>query len=76
MTPFPIGSGVIFRVNAIFSNLTRQTDDMNAITPTDSTDRFMDLLARHRQLIYKVCYLYATDTEHFKDLCQEVMINM
>ncbi len=38
---------------------------MNAITPTDSTDRFMDLLARHRQLIYKVCYLYATDTEHF-----------
>ncbi len=49
---------------------------MNAITPTDSTDRFMDLLARHRQLIYKVCYLYATDTEHFKDLCQEVMINM
>lgn len=49
---------------------------MNAITPTDSTDRFMDLLARHRQLIYKVCYLYATDTEHFKDLWQEVMINM
>ncbi len=37
---------------------------------------FTELLQRNRQLINKVCYMYATDGEHFKDLCQEVATNL
>lgn len=34
------------------------------------------LVEEHRRIIYKVCYLYATDEEHLKDLRQEVLINL
>lgn len=37
---------------------------------------FTELLERNRQLISKVCYMYASDGEHFKDLCQEVATNL
>lgn len=37
---------------------------------------FTELLDRNRQLINKVCYMYASDGEHFKDLCQEVATNL
>lgn len=36
----------------------------------------MELLARHRALIYKICYMYATDGEHLNDLYQEVLVNV
>lgn len=37
---------------------------------------FLALVKEHRRLIYKVCYLYAEDDEHLKDLYQEVLINL
>lgn len=37
---------------------------------------FLALVNENRRLIYKVCYLYAADEEHFKDLHQEVLINL
>jgi RNA polymerase sigma-70 factor (ECF subfamily) len=37
---------------------------------------FDAVLKKHKQLIMKVCYMYATDDEMFKDLYQEVVINM
>lgn len=37
---------------------------------------FLDIIAQNQQLIYKVCYMYATDDDHFKDLYQEVLINL
>lgn len=38
--------------------------------------RFLELVADNRQLICKVCYMYASDTDHFNDLYQEVLANM
>ena len=36
----------------------------------------MQIIADNRQLICKVCYMYADDSEHFNDLYQEVVANM
>lgn len=36
----------------------------------------MSIVNDNRQLIYKVCYMYATDEDHFKDLYQEVLANI
>lgn len=37
---------------------------------------FLTLVQENKRLIYKVCYLYAADEEHFKDLHQEILINL
>lgn len=37
---------------------------------------FLALVKEYRRLIYKVCYLYAKDEEHLKDLHQEVLVNL
>lgn len=39
-------------------------------------ETYRKLVEEHRCIIYKVCYLYATDEEHLKDLRQEVLINL
>lgn len=44
--------------------------------PRRNEQAFTELLDRNRQLISKVCYMYASDGEHFKDLCQEVATNI
>lgn len=36
----------------------------------------MAVVADNRRIIYKVCYMYASDTEHFNDLYQEVLANV
>lgn len=44
---------------------------------SDRERKFIALLTEsNKQLIRKVCYMYATDAEHFNDLYQEVMINV
>lgn len=43
---------------------------------SEKETRFMELIERYRHLIYKVCYMYAADGEHLKDLYQEVMANL
>ena len=43
---------------------------------TENEQAFLTLVKEYRRLIYKVCYLYATDEDHFKDLHQEVLINL
>lgn len=42
----------------------------------ENEQAFLALAKEYRRLIYKVCYLYATDEEHLKDLHQEVLINL
>ncbi len=44
--------------------------------PTVKEQRFMELTERYRNLIYKVCYMYASDGEHLKDLYQDVLANL
>lgn len=45
-------------------------------THTERQKRFLQIIADNRQLICKVCYMYATDADHFNDLYQEVVANM
>jgi RNA polymerase sigma-70 factor (ECF subfamily) len=37
---------------------------------------FISLVEEHKQIIYKVCYMYASDKENLNDLYQEVVINL
>jgi len=43
---------------------------------TGKEQEFEKIMADNRALIAKVCYMYATDSEHFKDLFQETQINI
>lgn len=36
----------------------------------------MEIVNDNRQLICKVCYMYASDRDHFQDLYQEVLANL
>jgi RNA polymerase sigma-70 factor (ECF subfamily) len=46
------------------------------MTADDKEHQFLDLLNGNKQLICKVCYMYANDADHFNDLYQEVVINI
>lgn len=51
----------------------------NIIMPTvrnQETQQFMEIIDANKQLISKVCLMYARDHEHFKDLYQEVMATL
>lgn len=43
---------------------------------SDKEKRFIDIIDDNRRLLYKICYMYATDGEHFNDLYQEVLANV
>lgn len=45
-------------------------------TQAEKEKDFERLMAANRAVIAKVCYMYATDSEHFKDLFQETQINI
>ncbi len=38
--------------------------------------QFQDVIEQNGSVIKKVCYMYATDSDHFKDLYQESLINI
>lgn len=38
--------------------------------------QFIAFVQEYRQVIYKVCYIYATDADNLSDLYQEVVINL
>lgn len=51
----------------------------NTISKMDKQKLERDFIAfveEYKQIIYKVCYMYATDTEHLNDLYQEVVVNL
>ena len=43
---------------------------------SEKEQQFSSIIEDNRQLIYKVCYMYASDDDHFNDLYQEVLINI
>ncbi len=46
---------------------------------TDDTDKerlFLEMIDSNRALISKVCYMYAVDRDHFKDLYQDALVNL
>ena len=43
---------------------------------TDKEQRFLDIADTYKEVVAKVCYLYATPDSPFDDLYQEVMINL
>lgn len=38
--------------------------------------RFLSLVDSYKQVIYKVCFMYATDDETISDIYQEVVLNL
>lgn len=45
--------------------------------PASEKERlFLSAIDTNRRLLYKICYMYATDGEHFNDLYQEVLANV
>ena len=38
----------------------------------EQEQRFLSLIEQHRQIIYKVCFMYASDDETISDLYQEI----
>ena len=46
------------------------------MTASQKEQEFRKLMTEHGGLVAKVCYMYATDSEHVKDLLQEVRINI
>ena len=42
----------------------------------DIQQMFLNLMERHKQIIYKVCFMYASDDETINDLFQEVTLNL
>lgn len=42
----------------------------------DKESIFLDVIGKNKQIIYKVCYMYAVDEDHLKDLYQEILINL
>jgi RNA polymerase sigma factor, sigma-70 family len=37
---------------------------------------FLDMLEKYKRVIYKVCYMYASDTAPLNDLYQETLLNL
>lgn len=65
-------------MNVIFSHFPRHICYMNpnrSNTPTKE-QRFSEMVEGNRSLMTKVCYMYASDESHFKDLYQEVLANL
>lgn len=44
--------------------------------PKEQEQQFLGLMEQHRQMIFKVCYMYANDGWTADDLYQEVALNM
>lgn len=42
----------------------------------EKESRFLAIIEENRRLLYKICYMYATDGDHFNDLYQEVLANV
>jgi len=40
------------------------------------TKEFIDMLIQHKQIIYKVCFIYATNKDDVNDLYQETVLNL
>lgn len=43
---------------------------------TELEQQFIDLVGRHKQIVYKVCFMYGGNDDDINDLYQEVMLNL
>lgn len=46
------------------------------MSKSELEERFLSLVDSYRQVIYKVCFLYATEDDTISDLYQEVVLNL
>ena len=42
----------------------------------ETEKEFINLMEQHSRLIYKICYMYASDRDELNDLYQEILINL
>ncbi len=46
------------------------------MTSKETEKEFINLIEQHSRLIYKMCYMYASDSDELNDLYQEILINL
>lgn len=46
------------------------------MTSKETEKEFINLIEQHSRLIYKICYMYASDRDELNDLYQEILINL
>lgn len=46
------------------------------MTQRETEKEFINLIEWHSRLIYKICYMYASDKDELNDLYQEIVINL
>ena len=46
------------------------------MTSKETEKEFINLIEQHSRLIYKICYMYASDSDELNDLYQEILINL
>lgn len=46
------------------------------MTSKEIEKEFINMIEQHSRLIYKICYMYASDKDELNDLYQEIMINL
>lgn len=49
---------------------------MENMAPQEVEKKFIALLTEYQQVIYKVCYVYVSESDTLNDLYQEVVINL
>lgn len=49
---------------------------MKMMNRRELEQQFIDLVDRHRQTVYKVCFMYGGNDDNINDLYQEVMLNL
>jgi DNA-directed RNA polymerase specialized sigma24 family protein len=70
----------------VFQRIISYTNRLPARFPNDSTfetmnppnleEQFITILRDHKKLVYKVCHSYTTNKDDFKDLEQEILIQV
>ena len=65
-----------FYKREVFIPLCNYSGKVASYVKKENEQAFLTLIKEYGRLIYKVCYLYATDEEHLKDLHQEVLIHL
>lgn len=56
--------------------MNQKVTNKDALPREDQERQYLALMEQHRQMIYKVCYMYATNDDMQADLFQEVALNL
>lgn len=56
--------------------MNQKVTNKDALPREDQERQYLAIMEQHKQMIYKVCYMYATNDDMQADLFQEVALNL